>query len=91
MDKEGAYPFHILVPCPQQVDVQIDIFSKDIILIPINHGNAHWTAAAINFRKKRIEAYDSMNMNPSPVHKVRNVHFPVALVSYAKCRPCVNT
>ncbi|RDX56113.1 cysteine proteinase [Lentinus brumalis] len=48
---------------------KIDIFSKDIILIPINHGNAHWTAAAINFRKKRIEAYDSMNMNPSPVHK----------------------
>ncbi|KAK7694384.1 hypothetical protein QCA50_001570 [Cerrena zonata] len=39
---------------------KIDIFSKDVILIPINHGNAHWTAATINFRKKRIEFYDSM-------------------------------
>lgn len=39
---------------------KIDIFAKDLILIPINHNNAHWTAAAINFRKKRIESYDSM-------------------------------
>ena len=50
--------------------VQIDIFSKDVILIPINHSNAHWTAAAINFRKKRIESYDSMNMDRSSVFKV---------------------
>jgi sentrin-specific protease 1 len=43
------------------VHEQIDLFSKDVVLIPINHGNAHWTAAAINFRRKRIESYDSMN------------------------------
>ncbi|RPD63185.1 cysteine proteinase [Lentinus tigrinus ALCF2SS1-7] len=48
---------------------KIDIFSKDIILIPVNHNNAHWSAAAINFRKKRIEAYDSMSMNASSVFK----------------------
>ena len=50
--------------------VQIDIFSKDVILIPINHSNAHWTAAAINFRKKRIESYDSMGMARSEVFKL---------------------
>ncbi|KAL0950859.1 hypothetical protein HGRIS_007618 [Hohenbuehelia grisea] len=39
---------------------KVDIFQKDIIVMPINHSNSHWTAAAINFRKKRIEAYDSL-------------------------------
>ncbi|EIM92773.1 cysteine proteinase [Stereum hirsutum FP-91666 SS1] len=48
---------------------RFDIFSKDIVLIPVNHANSHWTAAAINFRKKRIESYDSMNMNRSEVFK----------------------
>jgi sentrin-specific protease 1 len=40
---------------------QIDIFAKDMVLIPINHGNAHWTAAIINFKQKRIESYDSID------------------------------
>ncbi|KAJ3480271.1 hypothetical protein NLI96_g8480 [Meripilus lineatus] len=48
---------------------KIDIFSKDVILIPINHNNSHWTSAAINFRKKRIECYDSMGMDQSAVHR----------------------
>ncbi|KAI0343926.1 cysteine proteinase [Trametopsis cervina] len=48
---------------------RIDIFSKDIILIPVNHGNAHWTGAAINFRQKRIESYDSMGMARQNVYK----------------------
>ncbi|THH11790.1 hypothetical protein EW145_g414 [Phellinidium pouzarii] len=39
---------------------KLDIFSKDIIIMAINHSNAHWTSAAINFKRKRIEAYDSM-------------------------------
>jgi sentrin-specific protease 1 len=30
----------------------------------------HWTSAAINFRQKRIEAYDSMSMNQGDVYKV---------------------
>lgn len=42
---------------------KMDIFSKDIVLIPCNLGNAHWTCAAINFRDKRIEYYDSMGMD----------------------------
>lgn len=41
---------------------KFDIFEKDMILIPINHDNMHWTGAAINFREKRIESYDSMNV-----------------------------
>lgn len=48
---------------------KIDIFSKDVILIPVNHNNAHWTAGAINLRKKRIESYDSMGMAKEQVFK----------------------
>jgi len=46
-----------------------DIFAKDVILIPVNHGNAHWTSAAINFRRKRIESYDSMGTRRDNVIK----------------------
>lgn len=70
MDKEGP-----LLPSEIEDDfsfhIQIDIFSKDIILIPINHNNSHWTGAAINFRQKRIESYDSMNLDRHQVFKVR--------------------
>ena len=50
--------------------LKFDIFAKDIILIPINHSNAHWTAAAINFRRRRIELYDSMNLDRQVVFDV---------------------
>lgn len=50
--------------------IQFDLFSKDIVLIPVNHNNAHWTSAAINFRHKRIESYDSMGMDRGNVFKV---------------------
>jgi sentrin-specific protease 1 len=59
----------MLIPCFPK----FDLFSKDVILIPINHNNSHWTAAAINFRTKRIESYDSMGMARSTVHKVPTV------------------
>ncbi|KAK0526049.1 hypothetical protein OC834_004947 [Tilletia horrida] len=39
---------------------KINIFTKDIVLIPVNCDNYHWTCGAINFRKKRLEYYDSM-------------------------------
>ncbi|CCM02182.1 uncharacterized protein FIBRA_04261 [Fibroporia radiculosa] len=48
---------------------KIDIFQKDVVLIPINHANSHWTAAAINFRKKRIESHDSMGARHEKVFK----------------------
>ncbi|KAG9016560.1 Smt3-specific protease [Tulasnella sp. 427] len=47
-----------------------DIFSKDVILVPINLGNAHWTCAAINMMKKRIEYYDSMGSQRPKVYKI---------------------
>lgn len=49
---------------------KVDIFSKDVILMAINHGNSHWTSAAINFKAKRIEAYDSMGYKRDEVYKV---------------------
>lgn len=39
---------------------RIDIFSKDLILFPINLGNAHWVCGAINMRRHRFEYYDSL-------------------------------
>jgi len=49
---------------------KFDIFSKDMVLIPVNHRNVHWTAAAINFRRKRIESYDSMGLPRADVFKI---------------------
>ncbi|KAG8913284.1 Smt3-specific protease, partial [Tulasnella sp. 417] len=48
----------------------IDIFSKDVILVPINLGNAHWTCAAINMKKKRVEYYDSMGSQRPKVYQI---------------------
>jgi sentrin-specific protease 1 len=39
---------------------KIDIFSKDLVIFPINLGNAHWVCGAINLRYRRFEYYDSM-------------------------------
>ncbi|GAA5974112.1 hypothetical protein JCM11641_003443 [Rhodosporidiobolus odoratus] len=44
---------------------KFDTFEKDIIIIPINQGGAHWVCAAVNIAKKRIEFYDSMGQ-PRP-------------------------
>lgn len=72
MDQEGInlrieYSAHrLLILC----FCKFDLFSKDVILIPVNHSNSHWTAAAINFRKKRIYSYDSMGTARPEVHKV---------------------
>ncbi|KAG6902809.1 hypothetical protein C0995_011296 [Termitomyces sp. Mi166 len=60
---------------------KVDIFSKDVILIPVNHSNAHWTSAAINFRKKRIESYDSMGTRRDSVFKMTD-HYKQALRAY---------
>lgn len=40
---------------------KVDIFTKDLILLPINMGQMHWVCAAINMRKCRFEYYDSMH------------------------------
>ncbi|KAG8694390.1 Smt3-specific protease, partial [Ceratobasidium sp. 394] len=48
---------------------KFDIFKKDVALIPVNLGNAHWTCAAINFKQKRIEYHDSMGTKRGKVYK----------------------
>lgn len=43
---------------------QIDIFTKDIVIFPINHNNMHWACGAINIKDKRFEYYDSLSSEP---------------------------
>jgi hypothetical protein len=62
---EASLIFH---PC------QFDVFKKDIIILPVNLGNAHWVCAAINIREKRFEYYDSMGNPDKGVMKVRLHH-----------------
>ena len=39
---------------------KVDVFTKDLVIVPVHcHGN-HWTLAVINFRDKRFEYYDSL-------------------------------
>ena len=40
----------------------VDLFTKDLVLFPINLGQAHWVCACLNLRLRRIEYYDSMGM-----------------------------
>ncbi|EJU00992.1 cysteine proteinase [Dacryopinax primogenitus] len=39
---------------------KFDIFKKDKIIFPMNIGGMHWTTGCIDFCKKRIEWYDSL-------------------------------
>jgi sentrin-specific protease 1 len=38
----------------------IDIFSCDLILIPLNLNKSHWALGAINFQMKRFQYFDSL-------------------------------
>ena len=39
---------------------KVDVFTKDLLIVPIHcHGN-HWTLAVVNFKSKRFEYYDSL-------------------------------
>jgi len=39
---------------------KVDIFQKDLVIFPINVGGVHWTCGAIDFKRKRLEYYDSL-------------------------------
>ncbi|WFD01117.1 Ulp1 peptidase [Malassezia yamatoensis] len=41
---------------------RVDLFTKDLILLPINLGQSHWVCAAINLRLRRFEYYDSIGI-----------------------------
>ena len=71
MDEEGGFVYFDVRIEGLTMFVQIDIFSKDAIILPVNHSNTHWTSAAINFRKKRIEYYDSLGSKSPMVYRVR--------------------
>jgi len=58
---------------------QADVFSKRLLLLPINCGNAHWIAAAVRPAGRRIEIYDSLRLSPS---KAAAVHH--ALMAYLR-------
>lgn len=39
---------------------KVDIFAKQLLLVPINQSNMHWTLAVVNFESKRFEYFDSL-------------------------------
>ncbi|GAB5588516.1 Sentrin-specific protease 2 [Umbelopsis nana] len=41
---------------------RVDIFAKDMVLIPVN-SSLHWTLAVFDFRKKQLAMYDSLGGN----------------------------
>lgn len=49
---------------------RVDLFTQDIVIIPINQGNSHWVCAAINFSQKRFEYFDSLGSQNLKVYKV---------------------
>jgi sentrin-specific protease 1 len=44
-----------------------DVFSKDLIIVPIHCNGNHWTLAVINMKQKRFEYYDSLRGSPNMV------------------------
>ncbi|XP_039153635.1 uncharacterized protein LOC6726423 [Drosophila simulans] len=46
---------------------KVDLFSKDIIPVPVHCGNVHWCMAIINLPKQTIHYYDSMGRPNQPV------------------------
>ena len=67
MDEEGAWSQFDLALVLTMVLSQVDIFAKDIVLLPINLGNSHWVCAAINMKRRRFEFYDSMGRMSSAI------------------------
>jgi len=46
---------------------KIDVFAKELIIVPIHcHGN-HWTLAVVNFKQRLFEYFDSLRGGPSSV------------------------
>ena len=60
---------------------KVDIFSKDLVVFPINLGNMHWTAGAINFREKRLEYYDSLGDHSGQGETIFSVSSSLTLLS----------
>jgi hypothetical protein len=52
---------------------RVDIFAKDMVLIPVN-SSLHWTLAVFDFRKKQLAMYDSLGGNNMRLVKVKAVN-----------------
>ncbi|KAJ3373635.1 SUMO1 sentrin specific peptidase 1 [Allomyces arbusculus] len=44
---------------------KFDLFAVDLVLFPVHLGN-HWCLGCVNFRRKRIEYYDSLHGSTGP-------------------------
>ncbi|KAM7282208.1 hypothetical protein ISCGN_001925 [Ixodes scapularis] len=51
----------------------VDLFSCDIVLMPL-HFTMHWCLATIDFRKKHIAYYDSMDSNRERHNCLHKLH-----------------
>jgi len=49
------------------------IFERRVCLFPLNHGNRHWTLAAVFPRERRMAYFDSLRCSPARVRHVRSV------------------
>lgn len=56
---------------------QIDIFALDYVFVPVHLG-VHWCLAAINFKKRRTEYYDSLGGENQECHQVNGSKHNVA-------------
>jgi sentrin-specific protease 1 len=48
----------------------VDVFACDLIVVPINSGNTHWTLVAIRPGARRVEYYDSLPGSRARVTRV---------------------
>ncbi|KAI9364484.1 hypothetical protein DFJ73DRAFT_788926 [Zopfochytrium polystomum] len=48
---------------------KFDLFAKELVIIPVHLG-MHWCCSIINFKKKRIEYYDSLHGSYNIIFKV---------------------
>ena len=51
----GIYDFTAV----QRWTKRVDLFAQDLVLVPINHGNTHWTVVAIRPGQRALLYYDS--------------------------------
>ena len=61
--------------------IQINIFSFDYVLIPINNNKVHWSLILLNIKSNIIEYYDSLSYESKVIIKV-SISFLCYSLSY---------
>ena len=54
-----------MLPCSLSYHSQ-DVYSYDLLLVPVNHDNAHWTLAAVWPAQRRIQHFCSLGGSAAP-------------------------